>query len=91
MYDVDEEPACHYLMEFMVDRRRQNRGYGKEALRQIVALYADRPKYPVMELSVDRENSGAIRVFQSAGFADSGYADPNHPQYVSMVYRFKKR
>lgn len=91
VYNVDEEPACHYLMEFMVDRRRQNRGYGKEALRQIVALYAGRPKYPVMELSVDRENIGAIRVFQSAGFTDSGYADPNYPQYIKHGLYVQKR
>ena len=32
--DLDEEPACYDLQQFMIDRRFQGRGYGTEALRR---------------------------------------------------------
>ena len=36
--DLDEPPACYDLQQFMIDRRHQGRGYGGEALRQLLAL-----------------------------------------------------
>jgi len=32
--DMDEEPACYDLQQFMIDHRFQNRGIGTESLRQ---------------------------------------------------------
>ncbi|HWQ58145.1 MAG TPA: GNAT family N-acetyltransferase, partial [Clostridia bacterium] len=84
-YEEDEEPACYYLMGLMVDRRFQGRGYGPEAVRLIVGEFLQNPRYPMIEVSVDRTNGRALRLFEKAGFTDSGYTDPALPQYVNLV------
>jgi len=84
-YEEDEEPACYYLMELLIDRRYQGRGYGYEAVRLIIDEFSDLPRYPVLEVSVDRDNARTLHVFKKAGFADSGYTDPGLPQYVNLV------
>ncbi|MDE5598968.1 MAG: GNAT family N-acetyltransferase, partial [Lachnospiraceae bacterium] len=33
--DMDEEPACYDLQQFMIDKQFQNKGYGTEAMRLI--------------------------------------------------------
>lgn len=84
-YEEDEEPACYYLMELMIDERHQGKGYGQEAVRLIVAEFLQGLRYPMIEVSVDRENEPALRLFKKAGFADSGYTDPEVPQYVNLI------
>lgn len=88
IYELDEEPVCYCLMEMMVDKGCQNKGYGSEALRLLIKHYGNEPKYPMIELSVDRTNEAAIHTYEKAGFVDSGYVDEALPQYINMVYRF---
>ena len=87
LYELAEEPACYCLMELLIDRRYQTQGIASEALRQIVQLCGHEGKYPVVELSVDRENEHALRVCEKAGFVDAGYVDPALPQYRNMIYK----
>lgn len=89
VYEIDEEPACYYLMEMLVDKAHQGRGIGTEAVKQLIKMYSAKPKYPMIEVSVDRENAAAIAAYSKAGFSDEGYTDPDLPQYVNLVYRFK--
>lgn len=89
VYGMDEEPACYCLMEMMIDKRWQNYGYGQQALRKLIEEYGKAPKYPRMELAVDRENPVAIHTYEKAGFTDSGYIDPALPQYRNLTYDFK--
>lgn len=89
VYEIDEEPACYYLMEMLIDKAYQGRGIGTEAVKQLIKMYSAKPKYPMIEVSVDRENAAAIAAYTKAGFSDEGYTDPDLPQYVNLVYRFK--
>ena len=43
--DLDEEPACYDLQQFMIDGRCQGRGVGTEALRRLLALLEKERKY----------------------------------------------
>ncbi len=88
VYELEEAPACYCLMEMMVDRSAQGRGVGSAALKLLIEKYSAAPRFPAMELAVHRENLRARRVYEKAGFVDSGYVDPALPQYVNMVYRF---
>lgn len=36
--DLDEEPACYDLQQFMIDQHYQNKGYGAEALKLILEM-----------------------------------------------------
>lgn len=88
VYELDEEPACYFLMEMMIDHREQNKGYGTAAVKELTHRYSQSPKYPILELSVDRENLQARHVYEKAGFVDSGYIDPDLPQYANLIYHF---
>ncbi len=88
VYELEEEPACYYLMEMLIDRREQGKGYGTAAVRELIKRYSAQPRFPMLELSVDRENLRAKHVYKAAGFVDSGYVDPDLPQYLNLVYTF---
>ena len=86
--DMDEEPACYDLQQFMIDRRFQRKGYGTEALRLILSLLSEQGKYGQVEVCVDKRNVAALEMFRKAGFADTGYIDESVPDCRNLMYRF---
>jgi RimJ/RimL family protein N-acetyltransferase len=52
--DLDEEPACYDLQQFMIDARYQGRGIGTQALRLIVDELAAERKYDHVEVCVKK-------------------------------------
>ncbi len=87
--DMDEEPACYDLQQFMIDRRYQGRGFGTGALRLILAGLAEERKYPCAEVCVNKNDAAALRVYEKAGFTDTGYIDPDLPDCLNLMYFFK--
>ena len=87
--DLDEEPACYDLQQFMIDRRYQGRGYGTEALRRILAELGTERKYGCAEVCVRRDDAAALKLYGKAGFEDTGYVDENAPDCLNLVYRFR--
>lgn len=88
--DMDEEPACYDLQQFMIDRRFQRKGYGTEALRMILSVLSEEMKYEQVEVCVDKGNAAALRMYQKNGFADTGYIDESVPDCLNLMYHFKK-
>ena len=88
IHDLEEEPACYHLCEFLIDQRFQGRGYGSQALRLILNHCRREGKFPRAEVCVRKENAAAIRLYERAGFRDSGYQDPDAPDSICMVYSF---
>ena len=86
-YDVTDEPACHFLMEFIIDEKFQRQGVGYEAMMLIIDRIKRAPRFGMIELSVDRKNTAAIRLYEKCGFTDSGYVDPDMPHFINMIYR----
>ncbi|MBR3557024.1 MAG: GNAT family N-acetyltransferase [Oscillospiraceae bacterium] len=86
--DLDEEPACYDLQQFMIDGAHQGRGFGTEALGLILAELEKEQKYPCVEVCVKRENAAALRLFEKLGFKDTGYIDPDVPDAVNLMYHF---
>ncbi|ODU56332.1 MAG: hypothetical protein ABT01_04140 [Clostridium sp. SCN 57-10] len=84
--DLDEDPACYELQQFMIDCRYQGTGCGQSALRQLMQLLTQEKKYPVVEVCVNREDAAALHVYQKVGFVHSGYVDENLPECVHLVY-----
>ncbi len=87
--DLDEEPACYDLQEFMIDRRFQNKGYGTKALSLILELLAAERKYECVEVCVNKEDAPALHVYETAGFVDTGYIDDDAPDCLNLMYYFK--
>ena len=86
--DLDEEPACYDLQQFLIDARYQGRGFGTEALRLILSELKAERKYDCVEVCVKRDDAAALHVYEKAGFSDTGYVDPDAPDCKNLVYRF---
>ena len=87
--DMDEEPACYDLQQFMIDHRFQNRGIGTESLRQILEILKEEGKYTCVEVCVNKVDTAALRVYEKVGFVDTGYIDDDLPDYFNWMYYFK--
>ena len=85
--DMDDEPACYELQQFMIDKKSQGQGYGFRALELILAALKAEQKYACVEVCVKREDARAIHVYEKAGFVDSGYIDDTVPDCLNFVYR----
>ena len=86
--DLDEEPACYDLQQFMIDRRFQGRGCGTEALRMLLSELEKERKYDCVEVCVKKEDAAALRVYEKVGFADTGYVDEDAPDCLNLMFFF---
>ena len=84
--DLDDEPACYDLQQFLVDRRFRRRGVGTEALRQLLALLRQERRYDCVEVCVHQDAADALRLYARCGFADTGYVDPCAPHCRNLRY-----
>jgi RimJ/RimL family protein N-acetyltransferase len=87
--NLDEEPACYDLQQFMIDRRFQQKGYGYQALLLILAQLRQEGKYTCVEVCVHRADAPALGMYAKAGFADTGYIDDSCPNCLNLMYYFK--
>ena len=87
--DLDEEPACYDLQQFMIDRRYQGKGFGTEALRLILSELENERKYDCVEVCVKKDDTAALRVYEKAGFADTGYIDDDAPDCLNLMAHFQ--
>lgn len=86
--DMDEEPACYDLQQFMIDRRFQNKGYGTQALEQILLQLRKEGKYDCAEVCVNKDDAPALRLYEKTGFKDTGYVDDDIPDSLNLMYYF---
>lgn len=87
--DLDDEPACYELQQFMIDRNFQGRGYGSAALELILDGLKTERKYDCVEVCVKMEDVQAIHLYEIAGFVDTGYIDDDVPDSYNLIYRFE--
>ena len=67
-----EDPNDRYwLWRFMIDEKYQGRGYGKEALNNIVTYFKENGATNI-RLSTKASNVNAIRLYESVGFRSTG-------------------
>ena len=85
--DLDEEPACYDLQQFMIDARYQGRGYGTEALRLILKELQAERKYDCAEVCVKQTDAAALHVYETVGFVDTGYIDDGAPDCRNLMVR----
>lgn len=84
--DFTDEPLNYDLQQFMIDRQFQNKGYGTEALRQILNFLKQEGRFNSVEVCVNREDIAAIHVYEKIGFIDSGYIDEELPNCLNLIY-----
>lgn len=72
MYGWSEEENFYELCRFMIDRRYQGKGYGKEALDVIVSEMKKEFSCNEIYLSTEPENVRAKHIYEKAGFVSTG-------------------
>ena len=87
--DLDEEPACYDLQQFLIDRKWQGRGFGTAALRLILAELEEERKYGCVEVCVKETDAAALHVYEKLGFTDTGWIDPEAPGCRNLICRFR--
>ena len=87
--DLDEEPSCYDLQQFMIDRHFQGKGIGSQALKMILAELQQEHKYDCVEVCVKMDDKPALHVYGKAGFTDTGYIDEDVPDSYNLVFKLK--
>ena len=85
--EFSDEPLGYDLQQFMIDRRYQGRGYGTAALQLILDKLRREGHYDRVEVCVKKKDAEAIRLYEKAGFVDSGYIDEDSPDSLSLICR----
>ena len=71
---VSMEKDSYEIWRFMIDKRYQGRGYGREALRQAIEFIRTWPcgKADLCWISYEPENETAKKLYASFGFEETG-------------------
>lgn len=91
VHDLEEEPSCYHLCQFMVDAGEQGKGCGQMALALLLDACRRERKFPRVEVCVKKDDAAAIHVYEKAGFRISDYQDPDTPDSYSMICQLEVR
>ena len=73
----DSEGGRVWLDRFLIDRRYQGKGYGKAALKLLIARLMAEYGCGEIYLSLYEDNLGALRLYTDFGFLPNGETDIN--------------
>ena len=82
-YDVPEYDVWH----LMIDARYQHRGFGRAAMEQVLANIAVKPfgDSPRVAMTCHQDNTAALRLYESLGFAPTGTRDEAEVELVRIL------
>ncbi|MBH1941507.1 GNAT family N-acetyltransferase [Mobilitalea sibirica] len=72
MYDYDDELQLWGMCRLMIDEKHQKKGYGREALLQLLDLVQLRHGNVLFYTSVEPENKVALKLYEDLGFVNTG-------------------
>ena len=75
--DDPEDEGCYYICRFMIDRRYQGKGFGKQGMLKVLEHIKSFPhgKADIVVLSYEQENTVAKKLYESLGFVETGEID----------------
>jgi diamine N-acetyltransferase len=72
LYNTAPSRERFFVMRLMIDRAHQGRGYGREALAQLLALFRAHPQAKEAAISYNQGNEPARRLYLGSGFQELG-------------------
>lgn len=72
MYAFDNKDASYWICRLMIDRYFQGKGYGLEAMQQVVKEIRKRPNIDHVKLSINPYNLSAEKLYARLGFVKTG-------------------
>lgn len=85
MYTHDQKTRELFIDRFMIDHREQGRGLGRAALAVLLGHLVKRDSGARITIAVDRDNQVARRLYQAAGFRETG-TFPNLPDVLVLEF-----
>jgi len=85
--DGNLEYSSYGVFKFMIDARHQGKGYGREAMAQIISYIQTMPlgKARVIELTYKPDNVAAKRLYAGLGFVETGNIHPSGEVCAELV------
>ena len=79
-YDIQEYDIWH----MMIDESKQGKGYGKEALIQVITYIKTKPfgTSNRIALTCNKENVAGLRLYRKIGFTETGIEDDDEIELV---------
>ena len=74
MYCIDRDDGEYWIYRLMIDAASQRRGYGRAALKLLLAWIDEDPSHSKIFLGVDPRGGAAVALYQSEGFSFTGQA-----------------
>ena len=72
MYCVDRDDGEYWLYRLMIDQRHQGKGYGRQAMEQLIdTVKTDKSRHR-MFLGVHRDGGASVKLYESLGFVFTG-------------------
>jgi len=72
MYAFDSKDKSYWICRLMIDRYFQGKGYGKEAMQQVIKEIQKRPNSDHVKLSINPYNQSAEKLYEKLGFQKTG-------------------
>lgn len=72
MYAYDADLEQHWILRLMIEPSQQGKGYGRKAMRLVIALLQQDPKCNTIYISFEPHNDTARRLYSSLGFLPTG-------------------
>ncbi|WP_245863965.1 GNAT family N-acetyltransferase [Paenibacillus donghaensis] len=82
MYGLPEDSESYELCRFMIDRKFQGKGYGKQALSLIIEEMKNRFGCKEIHLSTGPENTRGKHIYENLGFVSTGEIEDDEEIYV---------
>lgn len=70
--DREDNNGVYWIIRLMIDERYQGKGYGRDAMQQIITQLREKPDCMAIQLSYEPENLGAEILYNSLGFHKTG-------------------
>ena len=83
MLDWDESERSVGIWRFMIDINHQSKGYGKQAMYEIIKMIKESNKFDFIHLEYVPENEVARKLYYLVGFRENGDMDGDE---IVMIY-----
>lgn len=72
MYAMDTDDHEYWVYRLMIDRKFQSKGYGRQAMKQLLTLIQEDKSHQVIYISFEPTNERAKLLYRSLGFTPDG-------------------
>ncbi len=85
LYGRDPQTGRYYVVRLMIDAAHQRRGYGRQAMRELIRLIGELPECSEIYLSYVPANLAAEQLYLGLGFEKTGEIDEDGEIIMRLV------